>query len=163
MRAKGLGRLAVAFWIACLTLAGAWAQSDLETRAKRLEGKIMAPCCMANPVSDHFSGAADDIRREIRVLLREGKTDREILDFFVQKHGEQILALPRAEGFNLAAYLLPGAALLSGALGLFLVLRKWQRKAAAAGPGDEPLDEAGSSAVDPEMLARIEREVRERS
>ena len=145
------------------TLAVTWAQSDLETRAKRLEGKIMAPCCMSNPVSDHFSGSADEIRRQIRVMLREGRSEQEILDHFVREHGEQILALPKAEGFNLAAYLLPGAGLIAGVVALFLVLKRWQGLAAASGSDETSAGHPAADAVDPEMLARIDREVRERS
>jgi cytochrome c-type biogenesis protein CcmH len=120
---------------------------DIEKTAKRLEGKIMAPCCMANPVSDHYSGAAEDARAEIRALLRQGKTEDEILAVFVARHGELILAMPRPEGFNLAAYALPSVVFVLAGVAVVLMLRAWKARqpepvaaevaAAAAEDGDE--------------------------
>ena len=70
---------------------------EIETTAKKLEGELMSPCCMTNTVSEHFSRASADMKIEIRQMLGEGKTEQEIIDFYVAKHGDQILAVPPAE------------------------------------------------------------------
>ena len=47
-------------------------------------------------------------------LLREGKTSEAVIAAFVDKYGEKILMAPKPEGFNLAGYVVPGAAILAG-------------------------------------------------
>jgi cytochrome c-type biogenesis protein CcmH len=93
------------------------------------------------------------MRAEIRRMLADGKTEREILDFYVAEYGEQILALPEAQGFNLLAYLLPAGFLVFGALFLALALRRWRRQPVVPA-GDAPLPD-----LDPVYLERLRREV----
>ncbi len=83
---------------------------------RELEYEIMAPCCYGSPVGDHDSEAARQVKARIAGLLAEGKTKEEIIDLFVAEYGERILARPRAQGFNLLAYIIPPLILLVGGL-----------------------------------------------
>ncbi len=139
-----------------LTVAVA-ADEGLEARAHKLDVKIMAPCCWTQPVSDHYSGVANEIRREIRKMLLVGKTDQEILDFYVEKYGERILSMPRAEGFNLLAYVLPSPALLMGGWVVWVVLKYWGSKRRVLAPQAAPAGE-----IDRDYAARLERELQDR-
>lgn len=126
--------------------------ADLEAQAKAIENKLMAPCCMSNTVAVHESGIAHQMRREIRESLAAGRSEREILDGYVEQYGEQILALPRASGFNLTAYLLPMGLLFAGAGALALALRRWRATpAAAAAPLPAPPDAAGAARLREEL------------
>lgn len=98
-----------------------------ETTAKRLEGKLIAPCCFSQTVADHYSDVAAQIKRQIRQLLAQGQTEDQILDAYVQVYGERILAEPRARGFNLLAYLTPPLALIAGISGMFFMFTRWRR------------------------------------
>lgn len=129
------------------------ATADLEKRAKALEGRIMAPCCMANPVSEHYSPAAEEARRTIRAMLAAGKTEDEILAFYVAEHGEQILAMPEARGFNLAPYLLPSFMILFAAAGVIWALRTWHAKR------PEPVASAPVPPADDEYAKRLQKEL----
>ena len=60
----------------------------------------------------HVSIAATEVKINIRKLLKEGKSEDEIIDEYVAEYGERILAAPRTEGFGITAYLLPIVALL---------------------------------------------------
>jgi cytochrome c-type biogenesis protein CcmH len=117
----------------CAVLVGlllgpaALATEDIEARAKKLEGMLMSPCCMSNTVAVHESGASDRMRGEIRTLLAEGRTEQEILDLYVERHGEQILAMPKAEGFSLTAYLFPLIFFVAAGAGLVVVFRRWRK------------------------------------
>ncbi len=51
-------------------------------------------------------------------MLETGKTRQEIVDLYVAKYGERILAKPRAQWFKLTAYVLPW---------LFLILGGWSK------------------------------------
>jgi cytochrome c-type biogenesis protein CcmH len=143
--------------VALALLACGWpaaAVEDLEATAKELEGKIMAPCCGGSPVATHYSGAANEIKVEIREMLAAGKSEREILDHYVAKHGEVILSAPRAEGFGLVAWIGPFVLMLVAALGLAAVLRGWKRQQSAQ--PDAPVPQ-----LDPADRARLERELAE--
>ena len=148
-----LGRLSTLLLL-LLALLPAVAQESIEETAGLLETKLMSPCCMSGTVADHGSGIALQMRKEIRAMLGEGKTEREILDHYIALHGQQILAVPEAHGFNLFAWLLPFVLLVAGVVGVAGMMRYWrshQRPAPAlpAGP------------VDPRYLERLERELRE--
>ncbi len=144
---------------ALLLVAGltvpAWGQ-NLEQKARELEAQLIAPCCWSQPVAQHYSQAADEMRLEIRRLLAEGKTPEQVLDHYVAIYGERILASPRARGFNLAAYILPYLSLGAGLIALFFIMRRLRsRVPAAAAAGGE------AAAPDPKYTARMERELRE--
>ncbi len=144
-------------WVAFLCFlgsAGLPAMADVEASAQAIEGKLMAPCCMANPVSEHFSPAADRMRTEIRTMLTQGKSEGEILDFFVDRHGLQILAMPPARGFNLLAYLIPFLVAIAGVGLLFVAMRRWRR---AAGP--LPIRTDADADIAPDDRERLRREL----
>jgi len=105
---------------------GVVAAADVEQMAKEIEGKLMSPCCMSGTVADHGSAIAYQMKDEIRAMLLDGQTEREILDYYVAQHGPQILSMPRAQGFNLTAYLLPVFLFLLGVVSVVLALRRWQ-------------------------------------
>jgi cytochrome c-type biogenesis protein CcmH len=92
------------------------------------------------------------MHRDVMALVAGGHSAQEILDAFVGVYGEQVLMAPRKEGFNLAGYLMPFAALAGGAGLVLALLKRWRRPAAAdASGGPEPPVDAS-----PEELARLE-------
>lgn len=93
--------------------------------AHRIESQLMAPCCWSEPVSQHLSPAAEEIRREIRALLAAGKSEQEILEIYVSRYGERILTMPRAHGFNVLLYIMPWVFAVAGILGLGLIIKRW--------------------------------------
>ena len=121
-----------------LLMAGAAAPANLEEQARELERQLIAPCCWRQPVSDHLSAESDRLRGEIRTLLGEGKTQEEILDFYVAQYGQAILAKPSYQGFNLLAYILPGFFLLVLGGGLGWIAVKSRRRPATAPLPQEP-------------------------
>ncbi len=69
------------------------------------------------------------MHRDVMSLVEGGYSAAEILDAFVGTYGERALMAPRREGFNLAGYLVPFAALAAGAVAVVVVLRRMQRGA----------------------------------
>ncbi len=68
------------------------------------------------------------MHRDIISLVDGGYSAQEIIDSFVQVYGERALMAPKHEGFNLAAYWLPAAAIGAGALALVGFLRRMQER-----------------------------------
>jgi len=145
-------------WVTIVAILGivgvAFAAPDLETRAKKLESRLMAPCCMANTVAEHYSPSAFAMRQEIRDLLAAGQSEDEILDYYVAKHGKLILSRPAAKGFDFLAYGLPILLFPVGAVLLLVWLRRVGRKETPTRPQLETPE------VDPKYLERIKRELR---
>ncbi len=78
------------------------------------------------------------LHKEIVALKESGLTADQVIDAYLAKYGTEFLMAPKAEGFNLAGYLVPGIVVLSAGTILALVLRRRAAVAAA---------EAGSEAV----------------
>jgi cytochrome c-type biogenesis protein CcmH len=67
-------------------------------------------------------------------MVEQGLTAQQIVEAFIAEHGELVLMAPKKEGFNLLAYFLPGAAVVSvGALLLWALARRRNLVAAGAG------------------------------
>lgn len=151
---QGVRRVRWLVLASVVLVGGASAPPDLEARANRLEGLLMAPCCGANTLSEHESPAVERMRHEIREFLVAGQTEQQILDHYVATLGPTILAVPPSRGFNLVAYLVPLLALVGGPLLLWRRLRR--------GAGAEPATVPEPAApIDPAYRERLEREVRE--
>jgi cytochrome c-type biogenesis protein CcmH/NrfF len=100
--------------------------------------------------------AAKRERALITELIGAGKSKSQIEDALVKQYGEQVLATPRSNGFDLWAWLIPAGLILLAAVGLFALINSWRR-----GPADEPiaepvqpLDDADAARVDAELRAR---------
>ncbi len=146
---------AVGFVLAFSLMAFAFPQSSEET-AREIEGMLIAPCCWSQPVSQHYSEAADQIRKGVRRLLAAGKSKEEILDYFVSGYGERILASPRPHGFKMLAYILPFAFLLVGLAVLVTLLKQWTMRTTIM-PGSD----AAPPPVADQYASRVEHELRE--
>jgi cytochrome c-type biogenesis protein CcmH len=70
------------------------------------------------------------MHRDIISLVDGGYSAKEILDAFVNTYGESALMAPKREGFNLAGYIVPFAALALGSVVLTIFLRRMQNQAA---------------------------------
>lgn len=146
-------------------------EGDNSERFKQLEQKLQCTCgctldiytCRTTDFTCEFSPR---LHREVLALGEQGKSDQEITDAFVAKYGEKVLMAPKAQGFNLAGYVVPGIVIaLIGALLTWVILRRVRRSApvpavAAAGPslsGTTPV--AGMTDVDAERLRRALEEI----
>jgi cytochrome c-type biogenesis protein CcmH len=125
----------VAVFLLALTVPAAGAEGDLspeqQALASKIEGKLIAPCCWTQTVEVHDSQKAEEIKMQVALLISQGKGEDEILDIFVDQYGEEILAAPRASGFNYLAYVLPFAVIIVGLGALAFLASRWQRPIAA--------------------------------
>jgi cytochrome c-type biogenesis protein CcmH len=100
-------------------------------------------------VAKCYCGVADGLRAEILAQVEAGSTDAQVLEYFVARYGERILAAPAARGFNWAAWIVPGAALLLGAGLAVWLLRRWTRASSAAAPPVASARAAAPESTDP--------------
>jgi cytochrome c-type biogenesis protein CcmH len=79
--------------------------------------------CQNQNIRDSNAFVAADLRREIRRLLGEGKTDAEVADFLVTRYGDFVLYRPRFSGKTLVLWVAPFLLLLFGGIAIFRVVR----------------------------------------
>ena len=63
--------------------------------------------CQNQTIKDSNAFLAADLKREIRRLMEEGKTDAEIYDFLVARYGDFVLYSPRKSGKTLVLWIAP--------------------------------------------------------
>jgi cytochrome c-type biogenesis protein CcmH/NrfF len=103
------------------------------------------------------------LHREIVALWNDNRTADEIREAFVSEYGEQALMAPKAEGFNLAGYFVPGILMLAGIAILSMWILRRQRQVAAVPSlaATEAIDIAAVAGATPEELERLRRALAE--
>jgi cytochrome c-type biogenesis protein CcmH len=116
-------------WVAAMALLSmAWADAIppqearplaedpvIEARLVRLAEELRCLVCQNESLASSHADLAQDLREEVRGLIRQGKTDIEIKQHLVQRYGDFVLYRP---AFKPLTYLLWGGpfVLLVGAL-----------------------------------------------
>lgn len=88
--------------------------------------------CQGETVADTPAMFAVDIRRQVRTLITEGRSDTEVKQYLVDRYGEMILLKPRSPWLWIAPVLF----LLGGAVVAWRVLG--QRRALLASDDSDP-------------------------
>ena len=96
----------------------------LQARYEHIIEEVRCLKCQNQSIKDSNAFLAGDLRREIRRMLSEGKTDDEIYDFLVTRYGEFALYRPRMSGKTLVLWIAPIALLLAGGFVLVNILRR---------------------------------------
>ena len=95
----------------------------LQARYERLIAEVRCVTCQNQTIKDSNAFIAADLRREIRRLMNEGKTDAEIADFLVTRYGDFVLYRPRLTGKTLALWIAPFLLVLFGGVAIVRVIR----------------------------------------
>jgi len=124
-----------------------------------IQANLMCQCGCTMVLATCECGTAEQMRGEIRSMIDQGKTKDDILNYYVGKYGEKVLAAPVAQGFNLSAYITPFAVILLGAGAIALIARQWviRTRTAPAQPG---LATSMTVASPDELRARLEQELK---
>jgi cytochrome c-type biogenesis protein CcmH len=133
-------RYAVAIALVVVAVAAPAAAACPRTTVGDLEDEIMCPVCGTSLATAGDAPLAVQQRRLIDQLVKRCKSKDEIKDALVAQYGENVLADPEPEGFDLSAWAVPGLGIAAGlAIAAFAAVR-WRRKrtprplAASSGP-----------------------------
>jgi cytochrome c-type biogenesis protein CcmH len=116
-----------------------------------VEDEVMCVSCnVALNVAD--SPQADAERNYIRGLIAKGYDKEQVKRSLVDVYGDNVLALPRSEGINWAAYLVPIALIAALVAALGFGLRRWRRQEPPpGGPPAPDLNAADSARMDADL------------
>ncbi|MGH8194136.1 MAG: cytochrome c-type biogenesis protein [Woeseiaceae bacterium] len=95
----------------------------LQARYEKIIAEVRCMQCQNESLKDSEAFLAVDLRREIRRLLSEGKSDAQIYDFLVARYGEFALYRPRLGGKTLVLWIAPLLLLAIGAVVIVKVVR----------------------------------------
>jgi cytochrome c-type biogenesis protein CcmH len=115
-------------------------QRSDESRAQTLGAQLKCLQCAGESVAASQAPLAQQFRNEIDRQLDQGATDPQILDWFVDRYGEEVLLDPPTSGLSAFIWVLPALAVLAAVVGLWFAFGRWRSAApvpqAATGPAD---------------------------
>jgi len=124
-------------WVLILALGLAGAQTvgnepppDLPPKVFEIAKKLRCPVCRGESAAESNAGVTEEMRRQIAEMLAEGKTEDEIIQYFVDRYTEWILYEPPKRGLGLVVWLAPVIGLGIFGFGLYSYLRATSRRAA---------------------------------
>lgn len=100
--------------------------------------ELRCPKCQNQNLSGSDSPIATDLREELYRMIQDGRSDKEIVDFMVERYGEYILYRPRLSAVTILLWVGPALLLLLGAVILIVIVRQRRREASQLGP--QPLN-----------------------
>lgn len=99
-------------------------ETVVEQRLHKLSQELRCLQCRNQTLAESPAGLAEDLRREIRVQIRAGKSDDEIIAFLTQRYGDFILYRPRVTVINYLLWFGPFVLLLVGLFFLFRYIKQ---------------------------------------
>jgi cytochrome c-type biogenesis protein CcmH len=107
------------------------ADAAIEKRMVAISEELRCLVCQNESLSGSHAELAQDLRREIRKMIGEGKTDQEILDFMVARYGDFVRYRPPVKP---TTWLLWGGpfVLLAGGIGALIAFLRRRAKESAA-------------------------------
>jgi cytochrome c-type biogenesis protein CcmH len=109
--------------------------NNQQAQVQRLSRALVAPCCWRQTVDIHRSPEAIQVRESIVRLSKAGKSDRQILDYFIAAYGERVLAEPEGAK-EIISIAVPILVLILGLMAIARVMRNVR-----VAPCDAPLGE----------------------
>ncbi len=110
---------------------------QVEARLKTLAVELRCLVCQNQTLADSHAPLAEDLRREVREMIAKDMSDKEIIDFLVQRYGDFVLYRPPWKASTTLLWLGPFLLLIAGTTGLVFALRRRQKKLADVTLSDE--------------------------
>ena len=99
----------------------------LQTRFERIAGELRCLVCQNESIADSNVELAADLRRQVREMLVDGKSDDAIFKFMTDRYGEFVRFRPPLELKTLLIWGAPFIMLLLGGVIIFRVARQRSR------------------------------------
>lgn len=104
----------------------------VEARLKHVSEDLRCLVCQNQTLLDSHADLAEDLRNEIRVLIRQGKNDDEIRAYLVARYGDFVLYKPPFKGTTALLWVGPFVLLIGGLAVAAIVLRRRQARVSPA-------------------------------
>jgi cytochrome c-type biogenesis protein CcmH len=112
------------------------ADPALEARVLKIAEELRCLVCQNETIAASHAELAVDLRKQIRLKLQAGQSERQILDFMVERYGDFVLYRPPLKASTVMLWAGPFALLLTAAGVLVLNIRN--RRQSLANPALSP-------------------------
>jgi cytochrome c-type biogenesis protein CcmH len=129
--------LAAAFSLQAKEAPSEAADPALEARMVRITSELRCLVCQNQTIADSNASLAVDLRREARELIKQGKSDAEVVDYMTARYGDFVLYRPPLKATTWLLWFGPALFLVGGAAVLIAVLRRRSRMSADAFEADD--------------------------
>ena len=146
-------RAALMVWLLLLAFAAPALAAPPRASLPDIEDEVMCVEC-GTVLAVSTSPVANQERAFIRQQIAAGKDKAQIKAALVDEYGEQILAEPKASGFNATLWIVPIVIVLLAAVGIGVALRRWRATA-----GDAPIETALPPELSAEDARRLDAEL----
>ena len=164
VRIVGLLSIAVALAVILLALLGGCSTRQQpqtqDEKAQDIYRSLMCPICSGQTIEQSQSPLSVQMRALVKEKLEQGWTKEQILQFFVDRYGDVVLAAPAKKGFNLIAWLTPIIGIIIGGIVTWLAIRQWYRRGRKKESLQAPVAAASKGVVDDKYLSRLEKELK---
>ena len=96
----------------------------VEQRLLVIAEEVRCLVCQNESLAGSRADLAQDLRREIRSLIKQGKTDQEVMDFLVSRYGDYVRYRPPVKPSTWLLWGGPFLLLAGGLAGLVLFVRR---------------------------------------
>ena len=96
----------------------------LEARLRAMSQELRCLVCQNSTLADSSAPLAEDLRKEIRVQMRAGKSDKEVVDYLVERYGDFVRYRPPVNNSTALLWFGPFLILIIGGFVLYRVLKK---------------------------------------
>jgi cytochrome c-type biogenesis protein CcmH len=106
----------------------------VEQRLLAISEEMRCLVCQNESLAGSRADLAMDLRRELRTLIKQGKTDSEIKEFMVSRYGDFVLYRPPVKPTTWLLWAGPFGLMLAGVVTLFIYLRRRNKEIADMAP-----------------------------
>lgn len=125
-------KVIAALFTTLLLATAAWANEAaplaedpvVEQRLVNIATELRCLVCQNESLAGSRAELAEDLRREVRTLIKEGKTDQEVKDFLVARYGDFVLYRPPVKPSTWLLWIGPFLFLIVGVAVLIGFLRR---------------------------------------
>jgi len=119
------------------------ADPALEARMLRIAAELRCLVCQNQTLADSNAALAVDLREQLRTMLRQGRSEAQVLQYMTDRYGDFVRYRPPMQPRTWLLWFGPAVLLAAGLGALSLVLRRRSRLADAAfePDNDNPAEE----------------------
>jgi cytochrome c-type biogenesis protein CcmH len=158
MRSRIVTAFIVTVLCTLLPVGGAWAKEAaplaadeaVEKRLINIAEELRCLVCQNESLAGSHADLAEDLRREVRSLIKQGKSDQEVKDFLVSRYGDFVLYRPPVKPTTWLLWVGPFLFLIIGIAVLVTYLRRRGAQVVDAGLSSEERKRAEALLKDPQ-------------
>jgi cytochrome c-type biogenesis protein CcmH len=98
--------------------------SALEKRVMAISEELRCLVCQNQSLADSHADLAIDLKNQVREKLKQGMSERQIVDYMVERYGDFVLYRPPLKATTVLLWFGPFALLVAGLAALFVRLSR---------------------------------------